>query len=101
MTVSDTRQVGFWLRLWQALPLDVDLPASTASPLWYAEAVAAPRGLDAVGPSSRDEVIHLMCVVLASRLRTGQPLPPLRTKDDRPRLGRRCALIFVPRSELR
>jgi hypothetical protein len=101
MTVSDARQVGFWLRLWQALPSEVDLPPSTASPLWYAEAVDAPGGLEAVGPSSQDEVIHLMCNVFASRLRRGLPLPPLRTRDNQPRLGRRCALIFVPKSDLR
>jgi hypothetical protein len=92
---------GFWLKLWKPLePNSAGLSNNDAS-LWSAEAVDAPRDLMPVGPSSREEVVRLMRVVLASRMRRGLAMPPTRGCDERPEVRGKRELYFLRKDELR
>jgi hypothetical protein len=99
MTVASP--AGFWLKLWKPLGLNAAGLSNDDASLWSAEAVDAPRDLMPIGPSSREEVVRLMRVVLASRMRRGLPMPPARGSDERPQVEGKRELCFLRKEELR
>jgi hypothetical protein len=60
----------------------------------------APKDLMPIRASSREEVVHLMRAVLASRLRSGLPMPPTQAEDERPSVRNDRVLHFVAQRDV-